>query len=95
MVVGMAATTKITVTMPNELLAEIRSRVSVKATPSISGFIQQAVKKSLENEAALRAFIEDSLASSGGPLTAQEKAWAKRMTRPRKRSKQARSRSAA
>jgi len=94
MVFGMAAT-KITITIPDELLAEIRSRVSSKATPSISGYIQQAVKKSLENEAALRLFIEEGLESTGGPLTAQEEAWAKRVTKARKRTKPTRSRSAA
>ena len=46
---------------------------------SISGFIQRAVQKSLENEAEFRAMIDQGLAATGGPLTAGERAWARKI----------------
>ena len=55
MVNGMAATTKITITLPDRQLEEIRKRVAAQHSPTVSGFIQQAVQKSLENAAEFRA----------------------------------------
>lgn len=84
MVDGMA-TTKITITLPDRQLEEIRRRVAAQESPSVSGFIQQAVQKSLENAAEFRALVDEALAATGGPLTAKERAWARRMLGPRKR----------
>jgi len=84
MVNGMA-TTKITITLPDDQLKEIRKRVATRKSTSISGFIQHAVRKSLENEALFRAMIDEGLAATGGPPTAKERAWARRMLTPRKR----------
>ena len=84
MVNGMA-TTKITITLPNRQLAEIRRRVAAREAASVSGFIQQAVQKSLENAAEFRAMVDEALQESGGPLTPKERAWARRMLSPRKR----------
>lgn len=90
MVNGMA-TIKITITLPDRQLDEIRKRVAAEDAPSISGFIQQAVRKSLENAAEFRAMVEGALKETGGPLKPRERAWArkvlsarKRRTRPRK-----------
>jgi len=84
MVNGMA-TTKITITLPNRQLEEIRQRVAAQESPTISGFIQQAVQKSLENAAAFRTMIDDGLDATGGPPKPKERAWARRMLRARKR----------
>ena len=84
MVNGMA-TTKITVTVPDAQLKEIRKRVSDQEAASVSGFVQQAVQKSLENEAEFRAMINEGLAATGGPLTVSERAWARKMLRSRER----------
>ena len=84
MVHGMA-TTKITITLPDRELAEIRSRVATQESASVSGFIQQAVRKSLENAAEFRAMVDEALKETGGPLTPRERAWAARMLSPRKR----------
>jgi Arc/MetJ-type ribon-helix-helix transcriptional regulator len=92
MVHGMA-TTKITITLPDRQLAEIRKRVAAQESASVSGFIQQAVRKSLENAAEFRAMVDEALQETGGPLTPKERAWARRMLSPRKRG--ARSRKAA
>jgi len=84
MVIGMA-TTKVTITLPDRQLEEIRKRVAAQESPTISGFIQQAVQKSLQNTAAFRAMIEEGLNATGGPPKPRERAWAKRMLSPRKR----------
>jgi Arc/MetJ-type ribon-helix-helix transcriptional regulator len=84
MVNGMA-TTKITITVPNSQLAEIKKRVTAREASSISGFVQQAVQKSLEIEAEFRAMIDEGLAATGGPLSAKERAWARKMLKARER----------
>ena len=84
MVTGMA-TTKITITVPDAQLAEIKKRVTAREAASVSGFVQRAVQKSLENEAEFRAIIEEGLAATGGPLTARERAWAQKMLTSRER----------
>jgi Arc/MetJ-type ribon-helix-helix transcriptional regulator len=89
MVTGMA-TTKVTITLPDRQLEEIRKRVAAQESASVSGFIQQAVQKSLENAAEFRAIVDQALDATGGPLTPKERAWAKRTlsrrrgARPRK-----------
>jgi Arc/MetJ-type ribon-helix-helix transcriptional regulator len=84
MVRGMA-TTKITITLPDRQLEEIRKRIAAQESASVSGFIQQAVQKSLENAAEFRAMVNDALKETGGPLTPKERAWARKMLSPRKR----------
>jgi Arc/MetJ-type ribon-helix-helix transcriptional regulator len=84
MVNGMA-TTKITITLPDRQLEEIRKRVAAQESPTISGFIQLAVQKSLENAAAFRTMIEEGLNATGGPPNPRERAWAKKMLSARKR----------
>ena len=83
MVNGMA-TTKITITLPDRQLQEIRKRVAAEDSPSVSGFIQQAVRKSLENAAEFRAMVEEALKETGGPLKPKERAWARKMLTARK-----------
>ena len=85
MVIGMATTTKITITLPDRQLEEIRKRVAAQESTSVSGFIQQAVQKSLDNAAEFRALVEEALQASGGPLTPKEREWARSMLSPRKR----------
>ena len=49
------ATAKITITLLDCQLEEIRKRVVVQDSLSVSGFIQQAVQNSLDNSAEFRA----------------------------------------
>lgn len=84
MVNGMA-TAKITITLPNRQLEEIRKRVAARESASVSGFIQQAVQKSLANAAEFRAMVDEALKATGGPLTPKERAWARDVLSPRKR----------
>ena len=84
------AATKITITLPDRQLAEIRKRVAAHESASVSGFVQQAVQKSLDNAAEFRAMVDEALHQTGGPLTPKERAWARRMLSPRKRGAKAR-----
>jgi len=83
--VNCMATTKITITLPDHQLREIRKRVADQESPSVSGFIQQAVERSLENAGAFRAMVDEALQATGGALKPAERAWARRMLSPRKR----------
>ena len=82
--VNCMATVKITITLPDNQLEEIRKRVGDKNSPSVSGFIQQAVQKSLENAAEFREMVEESLRKTGGPLKPKERAWARKMLSARR-----------
>ena len=77
--------TKITITLPDRQLAEIRKRVAAQESASVSGFIQQAVQKVLDNAAEFRTMVDEALKQTGGPLTPKERAWAREMLSPRKR----------
>jgi Arc/MetJ-type ribon-helix-helix transcriptional regulator len=89
MVIGMA-TTKITITLPDRQLKEIRKRVATHKERSVSGFIQDAVQQSLDSDADFSALIDEVLERTGGPLTPKERAWAKKMLTPRKRATKSR-----
>jgi Arc/MetJ-type ribon-helix-helix transcriptional regulator len=79
------ATTKITITLPDRQLDQIRKRVAAQESPSVSGFIQEAVQKSLANAAEFRAMVDEGLKQTGGPLRPKERAWARNMLAARKR----------
>ena len=95
MVAGMA-TTKITITLPDAQLEEIRQRVAAHESPSISGLVQRAVQRYLENDAEFEAHVDKALMETGGPISPKERAWARKMLAPRKvRTKSAKPRKAA
>jgi Arc/MetJ-type ribon-helix-helix transcriptional regulator len=73
------ATKKVTITLPEEQIAQIQELVEDGQADSVSRFIQLAVLDVLDPDAALRATIDDALAKTGGPLTPEEEAWADRM----------------
>lgn len=84
MVNGMA-TVKITITLPDTQIEEIRRRVTVRESASVSGFIQQAVQRTLQNTAEFSSMVDQGLMETGGPLTPKERAWATKMLSPQKR----------
>lgn len=84
MVIGMA-TVKITITLPELQLDEIRTRVAAQESSSVSAFVQQAVQRSLQNAAEFRTMVDQALTATGGPLTPKERAWARKMLSPQKR----------
>ena len=89
MVIGMA-TTKITITLDDDQVGEIRALVSAGKAGSVSGFVKHAVHVALHDAAGWRAMLEDALEKTGGPLTRNERAWADAILSPhseKKRSK--------
>lgn len=86
MVLGMA-TTKITVTLNDDQVEEIRALVAAGQAASVSGFVQHAVGVSLHDAAGWREMLQDALGQTGGPLTKTERAWADALLSPRGRKK--------
>lgn len=75
MVNGMA-TRKITVTLEETQVGQIRALVDAGTAPSISGFVQHAVAVALDDIAGWGAMLAEALHETGGPLTDDERAWA-------------------
>ncbi len=71
MVIGMASK-KVTITLDELDLERVRALVEAGQAASVSGFVQHAVRVSLDDVAGWGA----ALASTGGALTAEERAWA-------------------
>jgi Arc/MetJ-type ribon-helix-helix transcriptional regulator len=75
MVVGMA-TRKVTVTLDEAQLDQIRSLVQSGGATSVSGFVQHAVAVSLDDVAGWGAMLAEALRQTGGPLSDDERTWA-------------------
>jgi Arc/MetJ-type ribon-helix-helix transcriptional regulator len=75
MVMSMA-TKKVTVTIEERQLDQIRALVGSGATASISGFVQHAVGVVLDDVAGWGALLAEALRETGGSLTDDERAWA-------------------
>lgn len=76
MVIGMATTRKVTITLPDTAVEAIRRLVETDRAASISGFVQHAVRMALDDVAGWNSALGEALASTGGELSAQERAWA-------------------
>ena len=75
MVIGMA-TRKVTITLDVEQVEQIRGLVDSGKAPSVSGFVQHAVGVALDDVAGWGAMLAQALGETGGPLSADERAWA-------------------
>jgi Arc/MetJ-type ribon-helix-helix transcriptional regulator len=75
MVPGMA-TKKITITLDEAQLDQIRSLVRAQAAPSVSGFVQHAVAVALDDVAGWGAMLAEALRQTGGALSDDERGWA-------------------
>jgi len=75
MVVGMA-TRKVTITLDEAQLEQIRALVQAKTVPSVSGFVQHAVSVALDDVAGWGAMLAEALRQTGGTLSDDERAWA-------------------
>jgi Arc/MetJ-type ribon-helix-helix transcriptional regulator len=84
MVLGMA-TTKITITLQNDQLEEIRALVAAGQAASVSAFVKHAVGVALLDAAGWREMLEDALQQTGGPLSKKERAWADALLSPPRR----------
>ena len=84
MVIGMA-TQKITVTLDEDQVKEIRALVAARQAANVSAFVQHAVGVALHDAAGWKAMLADALRQTGGPLTKDERAWADAFLSPRER----------
>ena len=75
MVFGMA-TTKITITLPDDHLRSIRELVAAGKAGSVSAFVTHAVAVGLFDAAGWRTTLDDALRETGGALTNEERVWA-------------------
>ncbi len=66
MVFGMA-TTKVTITLPDDQIRSIRELVAAGKAASLSGFVKHAVTVGLFDAAGWRAMLDDALRQTGGP----------------------------
>ena len=89
MVFGMA-TAKITITLENDQIGEIRALVAAGKTASISGFVKHAVGVALHDASGWREMLKDALEQTGGPLTKKERVWADALLSPRDRKRSSR-----
>jgi Arc/MetJ-type ribon-helix-helix transcriptional regulator len=70
------AAAKITITLDNRQLEEVRALVAAGQASSVSGFVQHAVQMALFDATGWREMLRDALERTGGPLTRKERAWA-------------------
>jgi Arc/MetJ-type ribon-helix-helix transcriptional regulator len=89
------ATTKITITLQDAQVQEIRALVAAGVAASVSAFVQHAVGVALYDAAGWREMLRDGLRRTGGPLTKKERAWADALLSPRERKRVSRRRKAA
>lgn len=80
------ASVKVTITVPEKQLAAIRKKVAAGEAASVSGFVQDLIKQSVEGSMSFRELLDQMLMETGGPTTAKERAWARAMLNPKKRS---------
>jgi Arc/MetJ-type ribon-helix-helix transcriptional regulator len=84
MVSGMA-TTKITITLPDDQIHSIRELVAAQKAGSVSAFVKHAVAVALFDAAGWREMLNDALRQTGGSPTNEERKWADALLRPRER----------
>jgi len=89
------ATTKVTVTLDDHQLEEIRALVAGGKAPNVSAFVKHAVGVALYDAAGWKEMLEDALEQTGGPLTKKERAWADALLSPQQRKKSFKKRNAA
>ena len=83
MVFGMA-TTKITITLQDSQVEEIRALVAAGEATSVSAFVKHAVGIALYDAAGWREMLQDALQQTGGPLTNKERSWADALLSPQR-----------
>jgi len=70
---------KITITLEEEQLKDVRALVAAGQASSTSGFVQHAVQVALFDVAGWREMMKDALNQTGGPVTDKERAWADKL----------------
>ena len=79
------ATAKVTITLGDDQLEEIRALVKAGKALNVSAFVQHAVGIALHDAAGWKEMLEGALQQTGGPLTKHERAWADALLAPRRR----------
>ena len=82
MVNGMA-TTKITITLDDDQVKEIRTLVAAGQAANVSAYLKHAVGVALFDAVGWREMLDEALRQTGGPLTKKERAWADAALSPR------------
>lgn len=70
------ATARITITVEERQLEEIRWLVAAGRSRSVSAFVKHAIGAALADTAQWGEMLQVALRETGGPLTADERAWA-------------------
>jgi Arc/MetJ-type ribon-helix-helix transcriptional regulator len=86
MVVGMA-TKKVTITVDESQLEQIRALVEAGSASSVSGFVQHAVGVALDDVAGWGAMLAAALRDTGGELSREERRWADEVLGVKRRAK--------
>ena len=94
MVFGMG-TRKITVTLQDHQVDEIRALVAAGTAGSVFAFLKHAVGVALFDAAGWKEMLQDALQQTGGPLTRKERAWADALLSPQGQKRSSRKRKAA
>ena len=89
------ATTKVTITLDDAQLEEIRAFVANGKASTVSAFVKHAVAIALHDAAGWKEMLEGALLETGGPLTKKERAWADALLSPRRKGVSKRRRKAA
>ena len=84
MVLGVA-TTKITVTLPEEQVRGIQELVVAGEAGNISAFVKHAVAVALSDAVGWKEMLQGALLQTGGPLTQKERKWADVILSPQQR----------
>lgn len=80
MMFGMETTkAKVTITLRSDVLRAVRTRVEHGDARSVSAFIEHAVSAQLAVDADFDGLIDEMLAATGGPPSAEETASARRL----------------
>ena len=95
MVNGMATTTKVTITLDNDQLSQIRELVAAGKSANVSAFVKHAVNVALQDVAGWQEMLKEALDQTGGPLTDKEQAWLDSIFSPEKQKKAGKKRKAA
>jgi hypothetical protein len=94
MVLGMA-TQKITITLQDRQIDEIRCLVTAVAAASGSAFVKHAVGVGLFDAAGWKEVLQDALRRTGGPLTQKDRVWTDALLSPQGQKRNSRKRKAA
>jgi Arc/MetJ-type ribon-helix-helix transcriptional regulator len=70
------ATTKVTVTLPQDQLEAIQRLVARGKASNVSQFVRHAVEVSLADVEGWSVMLRQALDQTGGPLTQAERVWA-------------------